>query len=385
MNKNVISITRFAAVAAGLAAAMACEATKSRTPTSPNVAGPIAGVSITTPAPVSPANGQEVLNTEPLRLVFGNASTNGERPFWYVVELAADAGFNTKLYTNPKVTPASGGQTTIVVDAVLGTDATYYWRVKADDGANASQFSSAAYFDLVVPVVIEAPAAVSPNNGERTENNTPALVVNNGREQGRVGSVEYRFEVARDAAFNDMVSVAHVARNGGSQTVHPSAPLPQGATLYWRARGTNGEIGSGWSNVASFRTPAPPAPPPPPGGGGGGGPTNPGGPCNFSAPDAIVSCERAKYGYMDGGQMLEFLRNVARSLNRNGIGGGPFGILRKGGGHNCGGYSCDVICAGQGTSQRQYDVLGDIDGSQYPAWSGPMTWPNIRVDTCEIQ
>ncbi len=361
---------------------MACEASKSRTPTSPNVAGPIAGVSLTTPAPVSPANGQEVLNTEPLRLVFGNASTNGERPFWYVVELAADAGFTTKLYTNPKVAPTSGGQTTVVVDSVLGADATYYWRVKADDGANASEFSSAAYFDLVVPVVIDPPAAVSPNNGERTVDNTPNLVVNNGRVQGRVGSVEYRYEVARDEAFNDVVSVAHVPRSGGAQTIHSAAPLPQGVTLFWRARGTNGEIGSGWSNVASFRTPAPPAPPPPP---GGGGPTNPGGPCVSGNPESIVQCERAKYGYMDGGQMLDFLRNVARSLNRNGIGGGPWGILRKDGGHNCGGYSCDIICAGQGTSQRQYDVLGDIDGSQYPSWSGPKTWPSIRVDVCEIQ
>lgn len=384
MNKNVITITRFAAVALGLASVMACEASKSRTPTSPNVAGPIAGVSITTPSPVSPANGQEVLNTQPLRLVFGNAASNGERPFWYVVELAADAGFTTKLYTNPKVTPASGGQTTVIVDAVLGADATYYWRVKADDGANASEFSSAAYFDLVVPVIIDPPAAVSPNNGETTANNTPNLVLNNGRVQGRVGSVEYRFEVARDAAFADLVSVAHVPR-GGSQTIHAAAPLPQGALLYWRARGTNGEITSGPSNVASFRTPAPPAPPPPPGGGGGGGPVNPGGPCNSSNPETIVQCERAKYGHMSNDQMLEFMRNVARSLNRNGIGGGPWGILRKSSGHNCGGYSCDIVCAGQGTSQRQYDVLGDIDGAQNPGWNGPKVYPNIRVDVCEIQ
>jgi hypothetical protein len=86
---------------------------------------------------------------------------------------------------------------------------------------------------------------------------------------------------------------------------------------------------------------------------------------------------------MGAGQLLDFLRHVARSLNRNSIGGGPWGILRKQGGHNCGGYSCDIICADQGGSQRQYDVLGDVNGAQSPGWSGPLS--PIRVDVCEIQ
>jgi hypothetical protein len=83
--------------------------------------------------------------------------------------------------------------------------------------------------------------------------------------------------------------------------------------------------------------------------------------------------------------MLSMLISTAKSLNANGIGGGPFGILRKSGGTQCGGYSCDIICAGQGTGQRQWDVLSDIQGAQGPMWLGPHTWPDIRVDVCEIQ
>ena len=108
--KTRIDTTRLIALGLAAVALTACETSKSRTPTSPNVAGPIAGVSITTPAPVSPVGGIEVLNTEPLRLVFNNASSNGERTFWYVVELAADAGFTQKLYTNTRVNPAGGGR-----------------------------------------------------------------------------------------------------------------------------------------------------------------------------------------------------------------------------------------------------------------------------------
>ena len=158
MRKSVISITKLAAAVAAAVALSACEAEKSRNPLSPNVAGPIAGVSISPPTPVNPVNGAEVLNTAPVRLVFNNGSTNGERPLFYIVELASDAAFTNKVFAQSKVTPGST-QTSIVVDAALTADRTYYWRAKADDGANESEYSSVAKFDIVVPIVIEAPCS----------------------------------------------------------------------------------------------------------------------------------------------------------------------------------------------------------------------------------
>src|SRR6476659_4679709 len=172
MSKTVTSITGLAAAFALVVAVAGCDATKSSTPLSPNVAGPIAGVNLTVPAPVSPTNGAEVTNAEPLRLVFQNAATNGERPFWYVVELAADSSFQTKLFSNAKVTPAQGQQTSVVVDGTLATERTYYWRVQANDGANASEFSSPASFALVVPVSIGTPVPVSPIGGQTIASST---------------------------------------------------------------------------------------------------------------------------------------------------------------------------------------------------------------------
>jgi hypothetical protein len=88
---------------------------------------------------------------------------------------------------------------------------------------------------------------------------------------------------------------------------------------------------------------------------------------------------------MSSSQIEAFLRGVARDLNAAGISPGGFGILRKTSGHQCNGFSCDIICSGQGSSQRQWDVLGDSEGSAYPVWSGPHTVPGIRVDTCFVQ
>ena len=190
MHKTVISITRISLVGLVAIAAAACEAEKSRNPLSPNVAGPIAGVSLSVPTPATPVNGSEVLNTQPVRLTFNNSSSNGERPFWYIVELAVDPGFTNKVFAHSRVMPTGGNQTSIVVDGTLTAERTYYWRVKADDGANESEFSAAARFDLVVPIVIEAPAPVSPVAGAAVSSTTPVLTVTNGGLQGRTGNVQ---------------------------------------------------------------------------------------------------------------------------------------------------------------------------------------------------
>jgi hypothetical protein len=110
MTKNVHPITKLLSLVLLGAVAAGCEATKSETPTSPNVAGPIAGVGITAPALRAPINGAEVVNTEPLRLVFGNAVTNGVRPLYYHVEIAVDREFNQRTYPTRKFCRSRGSR-----------------------------------------------------------------------------------------------------------------------------------------------------------------------------------------------------------------------------------------------------------------------------------
>jgi hypothetical protein len=279
-------ITRFAICAIVALTVSACEAEKSRNPLSPNVAGPIAGVNLSVPTPIAPVNGTEVVNNQPLRLTFNNSTSNGERPFWYIVELASDAGFANKMFANSKVMPASGGQTTIVVDGILAAERTYFWRVKADDGANSSEFSTTARFDLVIPVVLEAPVPTSPINGHTTSTNRPTLTVNNGRVEGRAGRVEYWFEIALDQAFAQTLSQQGVERSSSTSTSVTTGELPANTLYYWRVAGYNGILAGPWSSVQSFRTPpaAAPPPPPPPAPGPPPGPS-PGG-CNAAGPPA---------------------------------------------------------------------------------------------------
>ena len=386
MNRTVTSITNLAGLLAVALFAAGCEAQKSENPLSPNVAGPIAGVAISVPAPVTPANGAEVLNSEPLRLVFDNASSNGVRPLWYVVEVAADSNFSTKVYTNGKVTPADGSRTTLVVDTRLNAEATYFWRVRAEDGANGSDYSAAAHFDIVVPVSIGAPNALNPSGGQTVANRTPNLTVSNGTVTGRAGNVDYIFQVATDAAMANIVATIRLLRSGDTTTV-TTPELPANTLLYWRAFGTNGTVTGPPSATHSFRTPAAGG-----GGGGGGGGNVPpppagGGRTPDPAPGqrlplpnmfAVVSQVASQYpaalrnSCQEHGGSWEFLDRVVNELRKYDT---RWGYNWKRG--NVGDPSMDVVDYhwGRGADENStevyiIDIIGGHCGSNpQPAWN----------------
>src|SRR5262245_53092598 len=122
----------------------ACESQKSSNPLSPSVAGPIGGVSISAPRPVEPAAGVKFKESEqPIRLVVENATTTGQRPITYTFEVAADSAFGTKAFARSSV-PQGDGRTSVQVDR-LDLGKSYFWRVRAEDGANTSSFSTSQF------------------------------------------------------------------------------------------------------------------------------------------------------------------------------------------------------------------------------------------------
>ena len=366
----------------GLAAA--CEAVKSANPLSPSVAGPIPGVEISAPTLLEPGSGWELNNAnQPVRLLIESSSTTGQRPLTHTFELASDAQFGTMLFSRGGIGPGDGGRTSVQLSDRLPTGRSYFWRARAEDGANTGPYSAAVSFSIITPVVIDVPATRAPVGA--ISSNKPTFKIGNAPRSGPVGQIVDSVHVANDPGFGSLIAIYNVPEQAGETTFSPTLELPYSQTFYWRVRaydsGPSGVVGA-WSGAQAFSTPAPPPPPPTP----TPSPSpSPGGSCTSSSPLSIVQCERRKYGHMSSSQTVAFLRAVARDLNTNGVAEGPFGILRKRSGSNCGGYSCDIICAGQGNAQKQWDVLSDAEGSQNPMWSGPKTEPNIRSDVCEIQ
>jgi hypothetical protein len=389
-------VTRPAALALLAVLVSACEAEKSKNPLSPNVAGPIGGVSISAPEPASPVNGAEVLNNQPLRLTFRNSSSNGVRPLWYIVELASDPQFTTRLFANGRVPPGTGAQTSVVVDGTLSAERTYYWRVKADDGANESTYSEPAKFDLVIPVVIGTPVPVSPVNGQTTSSTRPQLTVNNAGVEGRAGRVDYWFEVALDQAFTRMVAQQPVERSAGTTTTAQMPDLPGGTLFYWRAvgLGVNYTVAGAWSATQSFRTPAsapPPSPSPSP------GPTPappPGGRTPDPAPGqqlpipsygaAVVQQVAAQYpnalrnSCQDLGGTWEFMDRVVDALRQH---DSRWGYNGKRGNQNDPSHDVVAYHWGRGTDQNSpnvyaFDIIGGHCGPTPSAMWLDITDPN---------
>jgi hypothetical protein len=242
-----------------------CEASKSANPTGPSVAGPIPGVSITAPRALEPLVGQTLyFSGEPQTLLIENAGTSGVRSIWLQLDISTDATFSQLVHQADQIAPGDGGRTTYRMPEPLGAGHTYYWRIRASDGANTGPYSETASFSVVPPVIIETPQPVEPSGNINT--NKPDFKARNAVISGTTGVV-YRFQISRQADFGQLAAVLTAPPAANGLTVVSMGDLPYSTTFYWRVWATDGTKESPVSNTLSFRTPSAPAAPP-----GGGGP-----------------------------------------------------------------------------------------------------------------
>jgi hypothetical protein len=346
-------------------ALMGCEAQKSSNPLSPSVAGPIAGVDITTPQLIEPGQGVKYKESQqPIKLIVGNATSNGVRPVTYMFEVAADAGFNSKVFARSGVPAGDGGRTSVQIDR-LESGRTYYWRAKADDGANSSAFSS-SQFDLLPKPVLNPPGLVSPIDNTRVTTRRPVFTVNDSDRNAAIGGVGYEFQVATDQAFTRLVAAGIVDEMPGQTTFTPNGDLPYDIQHFWRARASDGDTTSAWAPTQTFRGQSSPAPAPTPGPGPGPAPVGDWTKCGSTPGDDLVRCVHAAVNpahTVEGA--FEVTKRVAWLLR--GSGGG---LLIKNGGENIVswmGYSFAAarICYPDG---HIYKVLSDVPTTNGPSW-----------------
>lgn len=360
----------------------ACETAKSSNPLSPTIAGPIEGVVISPPKGLEPAPNQQIKdNEQPFRVVLENATTTSPRPFTMRMQIATDANFSSVVWSRDGIQPGENGQTHFTMSERLQAGRQYYYRAMADDGANQSAWSDAVGFQVLMPAAFGAPRPRSPISNEQISTQRPELVVSNGSAQGPVATPFYLFQVSTAANFSEIVVSEEAVQQGGETKLVVPAPLPYSRTYYWRVRISDGQTVGPWSDIETFRTPSAPDPGPSPSPDPG---PAPGGSCVLSTGLAIISCNRARYGHMSSSQIVSFLTQSARDLNAAGIDGAPFGLLVKTGGHQCNGFSCDILCAGNGSGQRQWDVLSDSEGAQDPVFN-EVPDHHVVVRTCVIQ
>jgi hypothetical protein len=269
------------------AAVAACGVEKSENPLSPSIAGPIAGVEISAPRPVEPAPGSKLrASQQPIRLTVENANTNGVRPLSYTFEVASDSTFQSQVYARSKVTPGSGTTSLVLEPIPIGK--AYFWRARAEDGANTGPYVTAS-FEVLPNPELGAPSLISPVDNERVSSPRPTLLMGAPSRNAAVGPLIYDLQIGLDVAFGQVISIGRFPEAGGQSTFTPNSDLPANRQYFWRVRAGDGETTSPWSVTQMFQTgaaaPAPPTPAPP----------MPGGSCASNSGPAIVACISAKY------------------------------------------------------------------------------------------
>src|SRR5579871_961922 len=122
MKQNSLCVWTAMVLAVGAAA---CTKSSPARPTDTAAAGTSASVSdatvsITTPTPASPADGQKLKYADqPITLTVNNAVTTGGS-ITYSFQVASDSGFANVVYTKDGVAPGSGNSTSIKIDTLAG-------------------------------------------------------------------------------------------------------------------------------------------------------------------------------------------------------------------------------------------------------------------------
>ena len=231
MDKVCKRITEIVLLAGVTAGAVACNSTSSANPLSPHIAGPLAGVTITAPTVLEPADGAfiKVSSQPPLLVVFTNASSNSPRPFVHQLEIATVSDFSQVLFSANNIPPGPDGKASYDVPEALAPEV-YYLRVRGRDGANTGPFSNPTRVEVYTPVVLEAPTPLSPIGGETITTTKPALVVQHGSATGPVDSISYQFEIRLRLRLHERRGAAHGTAVAGyhdvGHTERPRRGLP---------------------------------------------------------------------------------------------------------------------------------------------------------------
>ena len=232
----------------------ACEASKSATPLSPTVAGPIPGIEISAPKMLEPIPGTKIsIEKQPVTLLIENSGSNGPRPLSYSFDIATDAAFNNKVFSREGIAQGEGGRTSLRMTDTLATGHTYYWRARAEDGANTGPYANAAAFDIFTPIVIDVPGLKAPAPNSTVLTVRPTFTLSNALRSGPVGAINYLIELADSDSFANKFATWTVGETPNQTNLISPVDLSSGKVYYWHARAYDPTTIGPWSITQAFQ------------------------------------------------------------------------------------------------------------------------------------
>ena len=140
----------------------------------------------------------------------------------------------------------------LTINVAVVKNTTYYWRVRATDGANNLSFWSPVWTFKTLDVP-SAFTLISPSNNATNVSLTPSFSWNNAS-----FAAKYELQVSTSNTFATTV-ISQPTLSVSNYTT--ATPLNSNTVYYWRARASNSAGNGSWSNIWSFTTLAPAATP----------------------------------------------------------------------------------------------------------------------------
>ena len=150
------------------------------------------------------------------------------------------------------VTSTENEGTSWKVDVGLEDQALYYWRTRAFDGVDYSDWCPLVSFSLNTGNAQPgAPTHNNPFNGGIVTTLTPTLSVNNAEDPDNP-ILTYEFELYSDVSLTEPVTSALVSQGILITSWTVDTALTDNMTYYWQARALDDKLAGSWMNTAFF-------------------------------------------------------------------------------------------------------------------------------------
>jgi len=135
----------------------------------------------------------------------------------------------------------------------LATGRTYYWRARAQDGANTGPYATPAAFTIFTPIVIDVPGLSAPAPNSTVVNLRPAFTIANSPRSGPVGAITYLIELADSDSFANKAATWSVLETPNQTATVSPVDLSYGKVYYWHARAYDPSTIGPWSYTQAFQ------------------------------------------------------------------------------------------------------------------------------------
>src|SRR5262249_7833760 len=160
-----------------------------------------------------------------------------------------------KVFTRADVQPGTEGRTSFRLPDALTAGRLYYWRARAQDGANTGPFSLPLTFNLYVPVSFDKPVLLAPINNDKTTTSKPDFRFRDAPHTGTPGNVSYIMELSYTDSFATKVAQWEFNESPNETVLTSPIDLVGTQQIFWHVRAYEGSAMGPWSDTAVFRTP----------------------------------------------------------------------------------------------------------------------------------